>query len=182
MTIYIWQQQYQKLQVNIYKPAIVYKRIIADHSGRSQQQLRLVPHHSSSFKNSQQQYIWQQKRIKALQVDHSSWALINTYIFAVVPKDHSNWPVPSLASSCGPQRTHMCGTDLATGTTNLGNTWLIIELTKRLHNWKWSTYYLLEFWMHGSTSIFSALSSAWVSNCQKPYTYMSCYQIFFDFN
>ena len=70
------------------------------------------------------------------QVDHSSWAVINTYIFAVVPEDQSDWPVPSPASSGGLQRTHICGPDLATSTTNIGNTWLIIELTKRLHNCK----------------------------------------------
>ena len=68
------------------------------------------------------------------QVDHSSWAVINTYIFAVVPKDQSDWHVPSLASSGGPQRTHMCGPDLDASTANIGNTCLIIELTKRLHN------------------------------------------------
>ena len=141
MTIYLWQQQYQKLLLNIYKPVIVYKRIIADHSSKSHHQLHLVPDHSSSFKNWQQQYIWQQERIKAFQEDHSSWALINTYIFAVVPEDHLNWPVPSPTSSGGPQRTHICGLDLAASTANIGNTWLIIELTKRFHNWKWSTTY-----------------------------------------
>ena len=60
--------------------------------------------------------------------------MINTYIFVVVPEDQSDWPVPSPASSGGPQRTHMCGPDLAAGAANIENTWLIIELTKRLHN------------------------------------------------
>jgi len=44
--------------------------------------------------------------------------------------------MPSPASSGGPQRTHMCGLDLAAGTANIGNTWLIIELIKKLYNWK----------------------------------------------
>ena len=67
--------------------------------------------------------------------------MINTYIFIVVHEDQSDWPVPSPTSSGGPQRTHICGPDLAAGTTNIGNIWLIIEFTKRFHNWKWSPTY-----------------------------------------
>ena len=51
-------------------------------------------------------------------------------MFAVVSNDQSDWPMPSLASNGGPQRTHICDPDLAAGTANIGNTWLIIELTK----------------------------------------------------
>ena len=58
------------------------------------------------------------------------------YIFVVVPEDQSDWHVPSLAISGGPQRIHMCGPDITAGTANIGNTWVIIELTKRLHNRK----------------------------------------------
>jgi hypothetical protein len=73
-----------------------------------------------------------------------------------------------------------CGSDLAAGTANIWNTWLVIELK---HYFTTRSEALLTGILVAWVNLiyFFAIPSPWVGNCQEPYTYINCYHIFFAF-